>query len=125
MDTQCHDSLMPCGFSGSFSIFLYVSTIHSKNCRMSVVLYISPLHTSDQALCYQNRMHSCCHAIVQPSFCTNLIDIGSKTLRLSPPMVTLTESYSAGRTIKDRNTGQEVALGCNIALGGEERSEDG
>lgn len=40
-------------------------------------------------------------------------------------MVTLTESYSAGRTIKDRNTGQEVALGCNIALGGEERSEDG
>ncbi|KAH9966273.1 hypothetical protein BJV74DRAFT_869515, partial [Russula compacta] len=42
-----------------------------------------------------------------------------EVLRLSDETVPLTVTYSAGRTIKDRNTGQEVALGCNIPVGGE------
>ena len=58
-------------------------------------------------------------SIVQPTFWHELSRLKLEVLRLSDQTVTLTASYSAGRTIKDRNTGQEVALGCNIAVGGE------
>ncbi|KAH9957985.1 hypothetical protein BJV74DRAFT_880132 [Russula compacta] len=46
-----------------------------------------------------------------------------EVLCLSDETVPLAVTYSAGRTIKDWNTGQEVALGCNIAVGGEGLSE--
>jgi ubiquitin-like modifier-activating enzyme ATG7 len=62
-------------------------------------------------------------SIVQPTFWHELTRIKLEVLRLSDETVPLTASYSAGRTIKDRNTGQEVVLGCNIAVGGEGLSE--
>jgi ubiquitin-like modifier-activating enzyme ATG7 len=62
-------------------------------------------------------------SIVQPTFWHELSRLKLEVLRLSEETVTLTATYSTGRTVKDRNTGQEVALGCNIALGGEGLSE--
>jgi ubiquitin-like modifier-activating enzyme ATG7 len=62
-------------------------------------------------------------SIVQPTFWHELTRLKLEVLRLSDETVALTASYSAGRTIKDRNTGQEIALGCNIAVGGEGLSE--
>ena len=62
-------------------------------------------------------------SIVQPTFWNDLSRLKLEFLRLSEETVNFTASYSAGRTIKDRNTGQEVALGCNIAVGGEGLSE--
>jgi ubiquitin-like modifier-activating enzyme ATG7 len=62
-------------------------------------------------------------SIVQPTFWHALSQLKLEVLRLSDETVTLTASYSAGRTIRDRNTGQEVALGCNITVGGEGLSE--
>lgn len=62
-------------------------------------------------------------SIVQPTFWHELSRLKLEVLRLSDESVTLTATYSTGRTVKDRNTGQEVALGCNIALGGEGLSE--
>ena len=47
-----------------------------------------------------------------------------EVLRLSEDSVPLTATYSTGRTIKDRNTGQEVALGCNLNVGGEGFEKD-
>ncbi|KAI9510094.1 hypothetical protein F5148DRAFT_1182407 [Russula earlei] len=58
-------------------------------------------------------------SIVQPTFWHELSKLKLEVLRLSEETVTLTATYSAGRTIKDRNTGQDVALGCNITVGGE------
>ena len=62
-------------------------------------------------------------SIVQPTFWHELSRLKLEVLRLSDETVPLTATYSAGRTIKDRNTGQEVALGCNIAVGAEGLSE--
>ena len=58
-------------------------------------------------------------SIVQPTFWHELSRLKLEVLRLSDETVPLTATYLAGRTFKDRNTGQEVALGCNIAVGGE------
>lgn len=63
-------------------------------------------------------------SIVQPTFWHELSRLKLEVLRLSDETVTLTATYSTGRTVKDRNTGQDVALGCNIALGGEGLSEN-
>ncbi|KAF8260462.1 hypothetical protein EI94DRAFT_1667960 [Lactarius quietus] len=63
-------------------------------------------------------------SLVQPTFWHELSRVKLDVLRLSDDSVPLTATYSAGRTIKDRNTGQEVALGCNISVGGESLSED-
>jgi ubiquitin-like modifier-activating enzyme ATG7 len=62
-------------------------------------------------------------SIVQPTLWHELSRLKLEVLRLSDESVTLTATYSTGRTIKDRNTGQEVALGCNIAVGGEGLSD--
>lgn len=62
-------------------------------------------------------------SLVQPTFWHELSRLKLEVLRLSDESLTLTATYSAGRTIKDRNTGQEVALGCNITAGGEGLAE--
>jgi ubiquitin-like modifier-activating enzyme ATG7 len=58
-------------------------------------------------------------SIVQPTFWHELTRLKLEVLRLSDDTVSPTATYSTGRTIKDRNTGQQVALGCNITVGGE------
>lgn len=63
-------------------------------------------------------------SLVQPTFWHDLSRVKLEVLRLSDVSVPVTATYSAGRTIKDRNTGQDVALGCNISVGGDSLSED-
>ncbi|KAH9007502.1 hypothetical protein EDB84DRAFT_1553886 [Lactarius hengduanensis] len=63
-------------------------------------------------------------SLVQPTFWHELSRVKLEVLRLSDDSVPLTATYSTGRTIKDRNTGQDVPLGCNISVGGESFSED-
>lgn len=38
-------------------------------------------------------------------------------LRLSEDAITVNGSYSVGRSIRDRETGQDIALGCNLTVG--------
>ncbi|TFY73078.1 hypothetical protein EWM64_g10934, partial [Hericium alpestre] len=63
-------------------------------------------------------------SLVQPTLWHELTRLKLEVLRLSDETVPLTATYSAGRTIKDRNTGQEVALGCMITAGGDGFDKD-
>ncbi|KAA1475649.1 E1-like protein-activating [Dentipellis sp. KUC8613] len=63
-------------------------------------------------------------SLVQPTLWHELTRLKLEVLRLSDASVPLTASYTAGRTIKDRNTGAEVALGCNFSVGGEGFDKD-
>ncbi|VDC02149.1 unnamed protein product [Peniophora sp. CBMAI 1063] len=58
-------------------------------------------------------------SIVQPAFWHELTRLKLDVLRLSDARVSLHGSYSVGRTVRDRNTGADVELGCNFALGGD------
>ncbi|KAI0052733.1 E1-like protein-activating [Auriscalpium vulgare] len=58
-------------------------------------------------------------SLVQPTFWHELTRVKLEVLKLSDASVPLTATYAAGRTVKDRNTGQEVALGSNITVGAE------
>ena len=62
-------------------------------------------------------------SLVQPTFWHDLTRLKLEVLRLSDEQVPLNASYTLGKTVKDRNTGQEVALGCNISVGGESFNE--
>lgn len=56
-------------------------------------------------------------SLVQPSFWHELTNLKIDVLRLSEDIIPITGSYSVGRSIKDRETGQEIALGCNLSIG--------
>ncbi|KAF9240392.1 hypothetical protein BU15DRAFT_73985 [Melanogaster broomeanus] len=56
-------------------------------------------------------------SLVQPPFWHELTRMKIDVLRLSDESVTVAGSYSVGRTIRDRETGQDIALGCNLSLG--------
>ena len=56
-------------------------------------------------------------SLVQPAFWHALTGLKIDVLRLSDHAVPVTASYAPGRSIVDRETGQEIALGCNIAVG--------
>ncbi|KAG6381874.1 hypothetical protein JVT61DRAFT_488 [Boletus reticuloceps] len=56
-------------------------------------------------------------SLVQPAFWHELTRLKVDVLRLSDDELSLAGSYSVGRSIRDRETGQDVALGCNISLG--------
>lgn len=58
-------------------------------------------------------------SLVQPSFWHSLTKLKIDVLKLSEDAVPVTASYSAGRSVTDRETGQDVALGCNMTLGGD------
>ena len=58
-------------------------------------------------------------SLVQPAFWHALTDLKIDVLRLADDALPVAASYAPGRAIKDRETGQEIALGCNISLGGE------
>jgi len=58
-------------------------------------------------------------SLVQPSFWHELTNIKIDRLRLSDESLPIVGSYSVGRSIKDRETGQEIALGCNLTVGSE------
>ena len=56
-------------------------------------------------------------SLVQPAFWHELTRQKIDVLRLSDDELSLTASYSVGRTIRDRETGQDLPLGCNLSLG--------
>lgn len=56
-------------------------------------------------------------SLVQPGFWHELTRLKIDVLRLSDESLTVSGSYSVGRSIRDRETGQDVALGCNLVLG--------
>jgi len=58
-------------------------------------------------------------SLIQPSFWHELTNIKIDVLRLSDEALTISASYSTGRSVKDRETGQEIPLGCNLSVGSE------
>ncbi|KAH9916855.1 uncharacterized protein B0H18DRAFT_56241 [Fomitopsis serialis] len=62
-------------------------------------------------------------SLVQPAFWHALTDFKIDVLRLSDDAITIHGSYAAGRSVKDRESGAEIALGCNLTVGGESFSK--
>jgi len=58
-------------------------------------------------------------SLVQPALWHKLTELKIDVLRLSDDAVPISGSYSIGRSIKDRETGQEIALSCNLTVGSE------
>ena len=61
---------------------------------------------------------------VDPNFWHALTNLKVDILRLEDHAVPVSASYTAGRFIVDRETGNEISLGCNISVGGEAFSEN-
>ena len=62
-------------------------------------------------------------SLIQPSLWHKLTDLKIDVLQLSDAAVPVSGSYSIGRTVKDRESGQEFALGCNLTVGAESFDE--
>jgi ubiquitin-like modifier-activating enzyme ATG7 len=58
-------------------------------------------------------------SLVQPAFWHELTKLKIDVLRLSDEALPVTGSYSVGRSINDRETGNEIVLGCNLSVGPE------
>ncbi|KAI0088341.1 E1-like protein-activating [Irpex rosettiformis] len=56
-------------------------------------------------------------SLVEPGFWHSLTDLKIDVLKLADHSVPVTASYTAGRSIVDRETGNEIALGCNVTVG--------
>jgi hypothetical protein len=56
-------------------------------------------------------------SLAQPAFWHKLTRLKIDVLWLSQDSLPLTGAYSVGRAVRDRETGQDVALGCNLSLG--------
>ncbi|KAH9934441.1 E1-like protein-activating [Epithele typhae] len=63
-------------------------------------------------------------SLVQPAFWHALTDLKIDVLRLSDDALPVAASYAPGRAVKDRETGQEIALGCNLTVGSDAFSKD-
>ncbi|KIP07781.1 hypothetical protein PHLGIDRAFT_29879 [Phlebiopsis gigantea 11061_1 CR5-6] len=62
-------------------------------------------------------------SLVEPAFWHALTNLKIDVLKLADDHVPLTATYTSGRTIVDRETGKEIALGCNLTLAGDAFSE--
>ncbi|KAL6298925.1 E1-like protein-activating [Sparassis latifolia] len=58
-------------------------------------------------------------SLVQPAFWHALTDLKIDVLKLSDDAIPLSASYSPGRAVKDRESGKEIALACNLSVSGE------
>ncbi|KAI0826044.1 E1-like protein-activating [Irpex lacteus] len=58
-------------------------------------------------------------SLVEPGFWHSLTDLKIDVLKLADHSVPVTASYGAGRSVVDRETGNEIALGCNLTVGGD------
>ncbi|KAG6889088.1 hypothetical protein C0995_003941 [Termitomyces sp. Mi166 len=63
-------------------------------------------------------------SLIQPSFWHELTNIKIDVLRLSDATISITGSYSVGRSVTDRESGREIALGCNLSVGPESFSKE-
>ena len=58
-------------------------------------------------------------SLVQPSLWHKLSALKIDVLKLSDDALPLTGSYTAGRTVRDRESDKDVALGCHLTVGAE------
>ncbi|EAU81046.2 autophagy protein 7 [Coprinopsis cinerea okayama7 len=58
-------------------------------------------------------------SVVSPAFWHKLTELKIDVLRLSDAPLTISGTYTAGRSIVDRETGQEVVLPCSFGVEGE------
>ncbi|PPQ66819.1 hypothetical protein CVT24_008678 [Panaeolus cyanescens] len=58
-------------------------------------------------------------SLIQPSLWHTLTNLKLDVLKLSDDALSLKGSYAPGRTVRDRETGVDVALGCSLTVGGE------
>ena len=58
-------------------------------------------------------------SLVHPSLWHRLTELKLDVLRLSDESIPLTATYTTGRTVKDRETGKEVPLGCLVSVEGD------
>jgi ubiquitin-like modifier-activating enzyme ATG7 len=56
-------------------------------------------------------------SLVQPAFWHELTSLKIDVLKLSDDALPIVASYAVGRTVKDRESGNDVALGCNLTVG--------
>ncbi|KAI0634643.1 E1-like protein-activating [Trametes polyzona] len=63
-------------------------------------------------------------SLVQPAFWHALTNLKIDVLRLSDDALPVHATYSSGRAVKDRETGKEIALGCNLTLGDDAFSDN-
>jgi ubiquitin-like modifier-activating enzyme ATG7 len=63
-------------------------------------------------------------SLVQPSFWHELTNLKIDVLRLSDEAVSIHGTYSTGRSVRDRETGREIGLGCNLSVGSESFGDD-
>ena len=63
-------------------------------------------------------------SLVEPNFWHALTNLKIDVLRLSDESVPITGYYSPGRSIVDRETGNEIPLGCNINIPGDALTND-
>ncbi|KAI0349924.1 E1-like protein-activating [Trametes cingulata] len=58
-------------------------------------------------------------SLVQPAFWHALTNLKIDVLRLSDDALPVSATYTTGRAVKDRESGKEIALGCNLSVGGD------
>ena len=63
-------------------------------------------------------------SLVQPALWHKLTDLKIDVLKLSDASVPISGAYAAGRNVKDRESGQEISLPCNITVGSESFDTD-
>ncbi|KAF8967023.1 hypothetical protein BDZ97DRAFT_1804814 [Flammula alnicola] len=63
-------------------------------------------------------------SLVQPALWHKLTDLKIDVLKLSDAAVPISASYTSGRSVKDRETGQEISLPCNLTVGSESFEQD-
>jgi len=63
-------------------------------------------------------------SLIQPSLWHKLSDLKIDVLKLSDAAVSIKGSYTIGKTVKDKETGNEVALACNLMIGGDGFDDD-
>lgn len=63
-------------------------------------------------------------SLVQPAFWHELTSLKVDVLRLSDDSVPINASYALGKSIRDRETGKEIPLGCNLTVGGGSLNKD-
>lgn len=62
-------------------------------------------------------------SLVQPALWHKLTDLKIDVLKLSDAAVPITASYTTGKSVKDRETGQTISLPCSLTVGAESFEE--
>ena len=58
-------------------------------------------------------------SLVQPAFWHALTELKIDVFRLSEDAQPVAATYTAGCAVKNRETGQDIALGCNLSVSGD------